>query len=68
MGVALENHKVKNAVEIQGKRGFAIWYVAECVCGWSSRLYETASGANQAYKLHKENAASTVKSTEGTGS
>ena len=44
-------HKVKHAVEV--RVGRARFYVAECICGWSSSLHTSPSLANAAYAEHK---------------
>lgn len=52
----MPEHKVKRAYDLQAgssSRSHARWYVAECICGWSSALHESASDANEAYRRHK---------------
>lgn len=48
-------HKVRSATEIRRGGGF-YWYVVECACGWSSKLYASALAANEAYVKHREGA------------
>lgn len=44
-------HRVKLATTV--KRGKAVFYAWECVCGYSSALHESQARANDAYIAHK---------------
>lgn len=44
-------HRVKLATTV--KRGRAVFYVWECICGVSSALCESQGSANKAYLDHK---------------
>lgn len=49
-------HAVRLAVELPRARHGRRWFVVECACGWSSRLYGSELLANEAYAKHKEEA------------
>lgn len=45
------SHRVKLATTV--KRGRAVFYVWECVCGFSSPLVTSQGRANELYRAHK---------------
>ena len=52
-GLETPLHKVRLAAELPKARHGRRWYVVECECGWSSRLYASELLANRAYAEHK---------------
>lgn len=56
-------HKVKGAYVLPPGARVPRFYVAECICGWSTPLCQTQGRANELYADHKAKAA--MKTTEG---